>query len=213
MFISGNHTIRLITLCTILFFTAPVLTSTASEPPQSEVHYDVSGVPLTGEEVARLQPGLLPLYFYNFFARNVRMLPKGEKAERKGEAGEPILEINHQFGRGEVFDSGTSRGVGVRMNGALNFPTPGTYVLQTLSNDGVDIYLNNKRVLADPTQHSDQFSAQSYLNVAVAGWYPIQIDYFQRKGTAALKLYWKTPGSKEKVIVPAEAYGHLPATK
>lgn len=211
MLITGNRTARILTLCTLLSFTLLSQVGLTSEQPPPPVYHDVTGPPLSEEMVSRLQPGLQPVYFYKFFARNVRLLPKGEEAKRKGKVGKPILEINHQFGRGAVFGSGTSRGIGIRMNGALHFPTAGTYVLQTLSNDGIDIYLNNNRVLADPTQHSDQLSAESHLNIPAAGWYPIQINYFQRKGTAALKLYWKTPGSNEKVTVPPEAYGHLPA--
>lgn len=210
MLINRNHTVKIIALCTILFLTThlPISMAGESESPRPPVHYDMQGTPLSAEEAARLQPGLLTVYFHNFFARNVRMLPK-----RGGKEGKPIFELNNQFGRGKVFDSGTNRGIGIRMNGALHFPTTGKYILQTLSNDGVIIYLSDKLVLSDPTQHSDQLSIESELNVTIAGWYPIRIDYFQRKGTAALKLYWKTPGSDEKVIVPAEAYAHLPATE
>jgi len=208
MLINGKHTVRMIALCTLLFFTASIGISVADESQQAPEHNYITGLPLLAEEVTRLQPGLLPFYFYNYFARTVRMLPK-----KGGKVGEPILEINNQFGRGKVFGSGTNRGVGVRMRGALHFPATGTYILQTLSNDGVVIYLNDKRVLYDPTQHSDQLSPESAISVSVAGWYPIRIDYFQRKGTAALKLYWKTPGSTEKVIVPGKALGHLPGTK
>lgn len=207
MLIDKNHLVKLV-LCTMLLFTASVRTSVAEESGPATEHNYITGLPLLSEEVARLQPGLLPAYYYNYFARNVGMMPKG-----KGKAGQPILELNHQFGRGEVFDSGTNRGVGVRMKGALHFPATGTYTLQTLSNDGVRVYLNDKLVLSDPTQHSDQLSPESAVSVSVAGWYPIRIDYFQRKGTAALKLYWKTPGSDERVIVPAKALGHLPATE
>ena len=36
------------------------------------------------------------------------------------------------------------------------------------------------------------------------------VEYFQRKGTAAIMLYWQPPGSSDLSIIPAKAYGHIP---
>ena len=47
-------------------------------------------------------------------------------------------------------------------------------------------------------------------SIEEAGWYPMLIKYFQKKGTAALSLYWKPPGAAEFSVIPAEAYAHLP---
>ena len=78
MLINRNHTVKIIALCTILFLTThlPISMAGESESPQPPLHYDMQGTPLSAEEAARLQQGLLPVYFHNFFARNVRMLPK-----------------------------------------------------------------------------------------------------------------------------------------
>jgi hypothetical protein len=43
-----------------------------------------------------------------------------------------------------------------------------------------------------------------------AGWTPIRLRYFQRKGTATLKLYWQPPGSEAFAVIPASAYAHGP---
>ena len=39
------------------------------------------------------------------------------------------------------------------------------------------------------------------------GWYSIEIDYYQRKGTAALRLKWTPPGGEESVV-PVEVFAH-----
>ena len=45
--------------------------------------------------------------------------------------------------------------------------------------------------------------------VAEPGWYPLDILYFERKGTSTLQLFWLPPGaSGDRVLVPAEAFGH-----
>ncbi len=170
--------------------------------------------PLSGEEAKAVRPGLMPRYFTKFFARNVQRLPPDGSTGYKNWPGtEPILQLNNQFGHGKVFGSGTNRGIGIRMRGVFSFPEPGTYTFQALSNDGIKMFLAQRLVVSDPEQHSDRLSPEATVNIPEAGWYPVRIDYFQRKGTAALKLFWKIPNSTTMSIVPASAYGHLPEQK
>lgn len=156
-----------------------------------------------------LRPGLQTVYFFDFFARDIRKLPTGEVAKREGRPGKPILQLNHQFDRENVFDSGTNRGVGIRMSGALFFGQSGEYLIQALSNDGIQLYLDNQLLLSDPKQHADRLSAAVPIMIDTPGWYSLVVEYFQRKGTAALKLFWQRPGTDELEVVPATAYGHI----
>lgn len=154
-----------------------------------------------------LEPGLSVLYFYELY-RSVNQLPKTEPIMRKGKPGPPILQLNHRFGKGEnVFDSGESQGVGMIMQGFLHLDTPGTYRFQVKSNDGFALYLNDTRIITDPGVHADRLSDEGEITVSQAGWFPLLIRYYQRKGTAALSLYWKKEGAGYSVI-PPEAYAH-----
>ena len=155
---------------------------------------------------ADMNPGLTVRYFFKT-ARNLKTIPP-ESSAQKGKAGKPILYLNHQFGRGEVFDSGTNRLVMMRMKGMLHLPQNGTYVFRALSNDGVRIYIGGRRIIDDPRWHSDRCSHRAEVEIAQAGWYEFKVEYFQRKGSAALRFYWQPPGADTLSIVPAEAYGH-----
>ena len=166
--------------------------------------------PLSEEMAKTLQPGLQPRYFAKFMARDARELPEDTSSQFKTWLGEPIAQLNRQFGEGEVFGSGLSRGIGIRMRGAIHFRAPGTYTFQAFSNDGIEMFLGDMPVVSDPVQHSDRLSKEASVEISVEGWYPVRIDYFQRKGTAALQLFWTTPDSGAMTIVPADAYGHLP---
>jgi hypothetical protein len=158
----------------------------------------------------RLEPGLRVLYFNGMF-RNVRQIPDGDRAIlEKGRPGAPILMIDNQFGGNEVFDSGRNRGVGVQMKGYLFFDQIGLYQFQALSNDGVEVFIDGQSVLIDPTVHSDRLSDVETLTVRETGWHALMVKYFQRKGSAALTLYWKTPGKDAFEVIPAKAYAHLP---
>lgn len=159
-------------------------------------------------DVSMLKPGLSVLYVEGGY-RFVKQMPKEKKARKKGWSGKPILQINHQFGEGEVFDSKKSRKIGVLIDGYIHLDKQGIYGFQALSNDGVEVYINGKLIVSDPNVHSDRLSKiGEYLNEK-PGWQRLHIRYFQRKGSAALKLYWKSPGSDEFEIVPGKAYGHL----
>ena len=86
-----------------------------------------------------LVPGLAVAYFYNYKDRHLNRLSKGSLSKQKGKPGEPIPFLNHHFGRGEVFSSGSSRLIAMRMQGLIHFSQTGTYTLLGLSNDGLRI--------------------------------------------------------------------------
>ena len=155
---------------------------------------------------AVLKPGLTVRYFYKK-TRSLKTIPSESSAE-KGKAGPPILIIDHQFGRQEVFDSGVNRLVMLRMKGVLHLPETGTYGFRALSNDGVRVYLGGQLIISDPRWHSDRCSHPAEVKIDQPGWYEFTLEYFQRKGTAALRLYWQPPGTETLSIVPAEAYAH-----
>ena len=72
-----------------------------------------------------IQPGLDVVYYKKFYKRHLRFLPEGKSPEYPSFRGKPITHLNHQFGKDEVFDSGESRGIGMRMTGYLNLTDTG----------------------------------------------------------------------------------------
>ncbi|MGB5985152.1 MAG: PA14 domain-containing protein [Desulfobacterales bacterium] len=181
---------------------------------ESTLAHKVAVEPLAADPAIRskgtdLKPGFSVRYYTDIFVRHIDKLMDHATGD-PGRPGSPILQLNHQFERNPVFDSGSNRGVGMRLAGYLHFDTPGTYFLQALSNDGIRIYLGETQLLEDPGVHGDRLSPEGGVRVAQPGWYPLAIWYYQRKGTAALKLFWRPPGSEAMQIVPPEALAHLP---
>ena len=166
------------------------------------------GSTVVKNEQSQLQPGLSVVYIFKKY-RNVDQIPTGKAALRMGRLGEPVTMLNHQSGKEEfVFASGRSQGVAMVMDGFLNLEKEGTYRWQALANDGIRMFIDNKMIFEDPKVHPDRLTPAGTLEVAKAGHYPVQIIYFQRKGTAALKLYWQPPGAEQFSLVPAEVYWH-----
>ena len=163
--------------------------------------------PVRDLDSSRLAPGLATLYFDQFY-RYIHQIPEGDDAVSEGRSGSPVMVIDHQFGEDEVFDSGRSQGVGVQFSGFIHLESAGDYRFQALSNDGVAIYIDGVEILSDPRVHPDRLSEIGSFS-SLGGWYPFLIRYFQRKGTAALSVYWQPPDAEAFTVVPASAYGHL----
>jgi hypothetical protein len=157
----------------------------------------------------QLQPGLSVIYFHGFY-RNISQMPRGKRAIEKGIPGKPIPVLDHKFGEDIVFDSGRAKGVGMHLDGFILFDKAGDYVFQANTNDGFRLLISGIKIIDDPMYHSDRMSGEVKVKVSEPGWYPLRILYFQRKGTATIQLFWKKPGDKTMVIVPAEAYAHIP---
>ena len=194
---------KLFAIALLVVFT--LLTGCASSPHQGFVRPSQESLPL---DTPDLKPGLAVLYFDKIFIRHLDTLPEGERAKKRGRPGNPIPYLNHQFGRSEIFDSGTNRGLGMEISGFIRFDTPGTYGFQANSNDGFRLYIDGQLLVDDPNWHSDRLSPVGHLDIAQPGWYSLRARYFQRKGTAAIHLYWQPPGEDKLSIVPAKVLAH-----
>ena len=92
----------------------------------------------------------------------------------------------------------------------MNFSEAGDYVLAMQSNDGVRLEIGGKLIINDPTVHSDRFSELITVQITEPGWSPLSLQYFERKATSTLELYWLKPGEEGRLgFVPAEALAHV----
>lgn len=157
-------------------------------------------------------PGLAVTYVFGKW-RHLDDMPgpadPPDKADDPHRSGPPILSLDHQFGSGSIFDSGRTCCVGAHITGLIRFPSAGEYQFQALSNDGVRVLVGGKVVVEDPAQHGDRLSVPSRVTIGESGWYSLEVKYYQRKGTGALRLLWQPPGSSEFQPVPADALGML----
>lgn len=156
-----------------------------------------------------LKPGIAVTYLQKKI-RHLGSMPDSAEMARSGYTGAPVTHLAHRFGEGEVFGSGVSRGICVEMNGLVQFPQAGAYIFKAHSNDGIRIFIDGRRIIDDPDVHGDRYRQSDPVRITQPGWYRLNVKYFQRKGTATLELYWKTPGSADFVIVPPAAYAHTP---
>lgn len=182
-----------------------ILSGCASSLPNAQQ----SSASTSGQGISSApQPGLSVVYIFQKY-RSVDQIPTGRDALRMGRVGAPVTLLNHQSGKeDQVFASGRSQGVGMVMEGFLNLDKVGIYRWQALANDGIRMLIDHKLIFEDPKVHADRLTPIGTNEVVQPGRHSVQIIYFQRKGTAALKLYWQPPGADQFSLVPAEVYWH-----
>jgi hypothetical protein len=157
-----------------------------------------------------LKPGLAIHFHRNYNSRSLNALTGGFVQDRPGISGAPIPQVNHQFDRDvHLYDSGRSRFLGVRMQGLLHLSESGTYTLRALVNDGVRIYIDDTMIVEDPRFGADRYAVPAEFSITEPGWYALKIEYFQRQGSAVLKLLWRTPSSDTFEVIPAKAFAHI----
>lgn len=176
-------------------------------PRQVDTMTPTLGLPRASE----WQPGLAVVYLPGKF-RHTREMPSGENQHRLGRPGPPIAAFDHSFGRGEVFASGRAHAIGLEASGYIHLDRRGTYRFKALSNDGIRVWIADRLVVDDGEWHSsgDRFSTPGTLENPQVGWAAMRLRYFQRKGTATLKLLWQPPESDAFSVIPAMAYAHGP---
>lgn len=154
-------------------------------------------------DVGKLQPGLAAGYYFAMY-RDV-----GEVRPMTRHESPPVMQLDHPAGStGNVLTAQSSEGVAADLKGFIKLDRPGVWTFRVLSNDGVRVTLGGKRILDDPDVHAERTADSAPVEIREPGWYDLRVQYFQRKGTWALTLYWQPPGGARQ-IVPATSLAHI----
>ncbi len=148
------------------------------------------GIKLLGETTA------LPSSFFYLPGSNEHGA-KGEYFDNKDLKGNPAFtrtdtQINFNWGDGAPKEGFKNDDFSVRWTFDLKPEKTGNYILDVLSDDGVKLYLNNKLVISDWTNHATK--TNSYRTFFEAGKrYKIKLEYYDDLGGADVKLAWHSP--------------------
>ena len=112
----------------------------------------------------------------------------------RGGSGKPVLNQKHK------------NYVAAIITGYINFSNPGTHMLKIRSNDGVRVAIGGLTVHEDPKPHPDRTSDAVPIEVSAAGWMPIEIVYYERKGSWSIELTWQESGDFS--AIPASHFAH-----
>lgn len=156
---------------------------------------------------AERKPGLAVCYMYKMI-RDVGEIDTWEK-QIKCEPGPPLAVVDFYGGAGKVLTSAQDDGVMAKIKGFIHLDKAGVYKFAFESNDGVRLKIDSKLIVQDPGVHDDRFSDLGTMEVTKPGWYPLTIDFFERRSTWTLRFLWRLPGVEGTLSpVPAQALAH-----
>jgi YVTN family beta-propeller protein len=82
----------------------------------------------------------------------------------------------------------------VRWTGWVEAPAAGSYMFQTLSDDGVRVWVNGALVVNNWTAHSPTLNTSSTITLAANQRAAIMVEYQEFGGGATMSLRWLPPG-------------------
>ncbi len=111
-------------------------------------------------------------------------------------AGDPVLtqiepSIDHAWGSGEVA-AGLSDSVSARWRANLEAPFTETFTLITTSDDGVRLWLDDRLVIDNWTDHGTTDNTAK-VDLVKGQIYLIRMEYYENSGGAVAQLSWESP--------------------
>lgn len=118
-----------------------------------------------------------------------------------------VTSINHNWGGGQVLNSGLSERVIVKYWGYIYVPGSGSQTLTfyNSSDDGFYMRINNQVVINDwQEQGPNYYNGSGSITLTGGQYYDIEAWYYENGGGAAAQLYWNQSGSI--ALVPTSSY-------
>jgi YVTN family beta-propeller protein len=91
----------------------------------------------------------------------------------------------------------------VRWSGQLSAPVTGGYRLQTISDDGVRVYLNGAALINDWGAHGPTTDTSAVIQLVAGQRYDLTIEYEDLGAGATMRFQWLTPNALNYVAVPS----------
>jgi hypothetical protein len=155
----------------------------------------------------KLKEGLSVMYGYP--GGKVRSLSDASSALKKSKKGKPLAGLNYKdTNEGDlVLTSRREYQVAAAINGYVHFDAPGAYDIDFLTNDGLEVTLGGQPVAKYDGIHACSSTRVTNVTVPEAGWYALEMTYFQKEGTSCLQMRMAPEGSKVKQVADS-AFGY-----
>lgn len=89
-----------------------------------------------------------------------------------------------------------------RWSGYIRVTQSGAYRFQTVSDDGVRLYVNGNLVINNWTDHSATTDTSADVVLAAGQTYTIVLEYYENGGDAVMRLLWRLPEASSYVAIP-----------
>jgi type IV pilus assembly protein PilY1 len=87
----------------------------------------------------------------------------------------------------------------------------GNYYFQTVSDDGVKLWVNGQLVINNWTPHGPTTDTSTAINVTAGQALNVRLEYFEQTGGAQIQLLWKKPGDSSFSVYDSRGgYWYVP---
>ncbi|MEX0339199.1 MAG: PA14 domain-containing protein [Arenibacterium sp.] len=146
---------------------------------------------------------------YAYPTEDIKTLADASAAlNAKSVSGPPLTGLDYRdTSEGQItLTSKRAENVAARIKGYVKFDAPGTYEIEFMVNDGIRARIGGQVVgFFDGRQPCDTTRIVE-VSVPQAGWYPVDVLYFQRLGTSCLHMRWGKAGER-RTWTPNSAFG------
>jgi hypothetical protein len=107
-----------------------------------------------------------------------------------------VPNVNFNWGTGKPAGTPSSFGAdtfAARFAGSVETTTGGTYTFRTYSDDGIRLWVDDKLVISNWTNHSPTYNTGS-ISLEAGRKYHIVLEYYENGGGAVAQLQWNKPG-------------------
>lgn len=114
-------------------------------------------------------------------------------------------EVNYNWGYASPSPALASDAFSIRWTGLVEPRFSDSYLFHTLSDDGVRLWVDNKKIIDNWTDHVLAEDA-GIANLEAGKKYPIQLEYYERTGHAVIKLQWSSNRQLREIIPTSQLY-------
>jgi hypothetical protein len=151
-----------------------------------------------------LTEGLAVSYAY---PADVKSLSQAERIAKGAKPGKPLAGMDYIDTKDgdKTLTSTKAHHVVADISGYVRFDAAGTYTIDFLSNDGLQVKIGGQEVAFFDGRHPCEESDPATVKVPSAGWYELSALYFQRTGSACLHM---RAGMGEPDWMENASFGH-----
>lgn len=141
------------------------------------------------------------------FPHDVKTLHQANRALKNASPGTPLAGLDYwDTNNGDpTLTSDKAHHVVAGISGYVRFDEAGVYIIDFLTNDGLDASVGGQQVGYFNGRQSCNETPAVQVEVPQAGWYELQATYFQRVGTACLHM---RAGKGTPDWMPNAAFGY-----
>jgi PA14 domain-containing protein len=158
---------------------------------------------------SKLKEGLAVNYGYP--SNKIRTLVDASAAiNSSGKRGKPLAGLSYKdTTEGDlVMTARREYQVAADINGYIKFDAPGSYDIDFLTNDGLQVWIGGQQVALYDGIHGCETTRVTTVEVPEAGWYELKALYFQKEGTSCLMMRMGSGGGGGLAQVPNGAFGY-----